>query len=355
MLRPVVQCLLLACAVSLSSTAVVLEDGKPLQWSHAFSQVTELPEQNGVTTPNPSHFLHRMSFYKLLIAATDPYMGTMGTGAEDSPVWGLAIQLAWLLSSGRLADPTGQTNCGLGEPMCISLNSWWSCMSYFVSALPFLSAAQQGFLIPGMQVQMQIPEGFGEYCSNYADCATKYPDAMNKWDAFFQGLRDAATSPLPDSEKKDLLLGLYWAAQMASIYASSACNAKQSLYSSEEISFANSWLNSAEYVSAAHFQSNLVLSSKFVVPLPGRVLKEGDVAPNIADLTAEENHSLNTFTWMKNINTLLGGTLVSMWQKAMCSPTTREKGRTLLEQLMLDPSFATPTFLSIITGMSTSC
>ena len=44
-----------------------------------------------------------------------------------------------------------------------------------------------------------------------------------------------------------------------------------------------------------------------------------------------------------------------MWRGAMCSVTTREKGREMLGQLLLDPTFATTTFLSIVTGMATSC
>ncbi|XP_070782433.1 protein LEG1 homolog [Enoplosus armatus] len=357
MLRPAVLSLLLACAVSLSSAAVFLENGMPILWAQTAGQVTDLPIQNGILTPDPWHFLHRMSLYRLLIAATDPFMGSMGTNATDSPLWGLPLQLGWMLTSGRLADPTGATTCGLqtGDTMCVSTQSWWGCVNYFASVLPFLSAAQQGFMGEGVQVQMQVPEGVEDYCTTYADCAARFPDAMTKWDAFFQGLKSATESPLPESEKKDALLGLYWVAQMASTYASATCNARQSHYSSAEVSFAKSWLNSAEYVSAAHFQSNMEKSALFMAPLPSRILQEGDVAPNIADLSTEENHTLSTFSWMNTINTFLGGTLVRMWKSAMCSVDSRQKGREMLEQLVLNPSYARDTFMSIVSTMITSC
>ncbi|KAG7240307.1 hypothetical protein INR49_027118 [Caranx melampygus] len=349
--------LFLACVVSFGSSAVVLENGMPILWAQTAGQVTELPTQNGILNPDPWHFLNRMSLYRLLIAATDPFMGSMGTGATDSPIWGLPLQLGWMLTSGRLADPTGTTTCGhqTGDTMCISTQSWWGCVNYFASAMPFLSAAQQGLMGPEVQVQMQVPAGVQDFCTTYADCSTRYPDVMSKWDAFFQGLKASAVSPLPDNEKKDTLLGLYWAAQMASSYASAACSARQSYYSTSEVSFANSWMNSAEYVSAAHFQSSLEKSVSFLSPLPGRILQEADSAPNIADMSQEENHTLYIFSWMKNINSLLGGSLVRMWKSAMCSVTTREKGREMLEQLLLNPSFATSSFLSIVTGMTTSC
>lgn len=113
---------------------------------------------------------------------------------------------------------------------------------------------------------------------------------------------------------------------------------RQSHYSSTEVSFQNSWQNSADYVAAAHFQSNLENAARFIAPLPSRVLqvraheshtfsKPGayppplhssvtpwhvggfqatDSAPNIADLSQEENNTLRVFSWMDNINRLLG-------------------------------------------------
>lgn len=102
MLRPAILGLLLACAASLSSSAVILENGMPILWAQTAGQLTDLPIQNGILTPNPWHFLHRMSLYRLMIAATDPFMGSMGTNGTDSPLWGLPLQLAWMLTSGKL-------------------------------------------------------------------------------------------------------------------------------------------------------------------------------------------------------------------------------------------------------------
>lgn len=102
MLRPTVLGLLLACAASLCSAAVVVENGAPILWAQTASQPTELPIQSDILTPNPWHFLHRMSLYRLMIAATDPFMGSMGTNATDSPIWGLPLQLGWMVTSGML-------------------------------------------------------------------------------------------------------------------------------------------------------------------------------------------------------------------------------------------------------------
>lgn len=101
MQRSAILGLLLACAASLGICGVILEDGAPILWAQTASQLTDLPNQNGVVTPNPWNYLHRLSMLRLLIAATDPYMSSMGTNATDSPVWGLPLQLAWMLTSGE--------------------------------------------------------------------------------------------------------------------------------------------------------------------------------------------------------------------------------------------------------------
>ncbi|KAJ0027129.1 hypothetical protein NQD34_018129 [Periophthalmus magnuspinnatus] len=212
--------LLLVGSCCLSRAGLILENGAPIMWAHATSQPTDLTITEGVLTPDPWHYLHRMSFYRILIAATDPYMTSMGPGDNQSPIWGLPLQLGWMLTSGRLADPTGLTVCGTqgGDTadMCISTNSWWGCVNYFSSALPFLSAPKQGILGDGVSVQMQSPAGVEGYCTTYDSCKTAHPDVINNWDSFFQGLKDATTSPLPENEKKDAILGLYWRAQMSS-------------------------------------------------------------------------------------------------------------------------------------------
>lgn len=99
--------LLLACAVSFGSCGDALENGKPILWESSASQLTDLPTQNGVVAPNPWDYLQRMGFYRLLITATDQFMGSMGTNATDSPLWGLPLQLAWMKTSGKLHC----TNC----------------------------------------------------------------------------------------------------------------------------------------------------------------------------------------------------------------------------------------------------
>lgn len=102
MLRAVLLGLLLACAASLGGSAVILDNGLPIMWAQTSSQLSELPLLNGVVTPNPWNYLHRMTLLRLLLAATDTNMGYVGCSGTESPLWGLPLQLAWMQTSGTL-------------------------------------------------------------------------------------------------------------------------------------------------------------------------------------------------------------------------------------------------------------
>ncbi|KAL1254718.1 hypothetical protein QQF64_016947 [Cirrhinus molitorella] len=346
----------------LSQAAVVTENGLPIQWDSAPSELSQLPTVDGVIQVKPWDYLQRMALYKLLINSTDPYMSSMGPGDKESPLWSLPMQLGWKLRSGRLTDPTpdSSSTCGLesSEPVCISPHSWYACMNYYLSVLPFLAAVHTGVVGKGgVQLHIQAPaDGAQDYCSSYTDCSTKHPDAMTKWESFFQSLQHISQSDEADVSKKDKILGLLWAAEEASLQtASLACSERLKLYSSPEVKFAQGWLSSAAYVAAAHFHADIERSEKLMAPLPSRVLQESDKPPHIADLSAEENHALYIFGWMHSVNQLLSGSLVNLWRSAMCSPQAREKGQGLLHDLILDPKFPGFSLMGILTEMTTSC
>ncbi|XP_028809326.1 liver-enriched gene 1, tandem duplicate 1 [Denticeps clupeoides] len=350
----------IAVAALLTDAAVVLENGLPVDWEKAPADLSKFPLSSGVVTINPWDFSQRMGMYRLLMNSTADYMSFLWANASDSPLWGLPMQLGWKLKSGRLADPTGATTCGKhsGDPMCISPQSYWACVNYYVSVIPFLAAVHTGVIGDGVtQIQVQAPaDGAQDYCISYTDCSQKYPDMMSKWETFFKTLKIVSSSKGTDLEKKDRVLGSMWDAQQASLQqATSSCQQRQNPYSSKEVSFSDSWISASDYVAAAHFQSSIEKSEKFMRPLPSRILKEGDEAPNIADLSTEENHTVYIFSWMSSANKLLGGTLVRLWRSAMCSEVAREKGRTLLEDLLLNPKFAVSGLLSVLTEMATNC
>uniref|UniRef100_A0A3Q1G6X6 Uncharacterized protein n=1 Tax=Acanthochromis polyacanthus TaxID=80966 RepID=A0A3Q1G6X6_9TELE len=328
MQRPAVLGLLVACAASLCSSTVITKNGRPIGWDQTVEKLTDLPSQDGTVTPNPWHYPDRMSLYRVLITATDPFMASMGSNTTDSPVWGLPVMLAWEHVSGRLADPTSTTTCGQdSDKNCISPQS----ESYHTSVLPFLSA-----------VKMQKPETGEDYCTTYADCATRFPDAMKKWDKFYEDVNAASQSNLTDSVKKDTILGLFWTARMS---ATSACSASESKYSSEEVAFFTAWMDGAQYYEACHHHTIESFLS----------LQKDDVAPDIEGLTPEENHTVYILNWMKTINSLFFGSPVRLWKSAMCSVSARQQGRNMMNELVLSPTFPKATFMSMITELLATC
>ncbi|CAB1340268.1 unnamed protein product, partial [Coregonus sp. 'balchen'] len=306
-----------------ANAAVLTENGLPILWDQAPSQLSVLPQVDNVVTINPWNYLQRMSLYRILGGWLTP-LALQHVDRKEIPC-------AFLLIAG---------------------------VNYYLSVIPFLAAVQKGLIGDGLiQVQVQAPaEAAEDYCTSYTDCSAKYPDLMAKWEEFFQTLKDVSASEISDFAKRDQILGAFWAGETLSLNtASSSCKAKMSYYSSPEVAFANTWMNAADYMAATYFQSNLNNSVLFMRSLPSRVLQEGDSAPNIADLSTEENHTLYIFSWMTSMNRILMGSLVKMWRSAMCSDKAREKGRELLQNLVLDPKFAVSTFVSILTEMTRSC
>ncbi|KAJ8385919.1 hypothetical protein AAFF_G00178810 [Aldrovandia affinis] len=121
--------------------------------------LTELPSVDGAVVINPWDYLQRMSMYKVLLNTTGMYMTSMGPDASENPLWGLPLQLGWKLKSGRLIDPTGKTSCGqeTGDPMCVSPQSWYACVNYYLSVIPFLAAVETGIVGQGSTIQIQAP------------------------------------------------------------------------------------------------------------------------------------------------------------------------------------------------------
>uniref|UniRef100_A0A4W4G8A3 Chromosome 6 open reading frame 58 n=1 Tax=Electrophorus electricus TaxID=8005 RepID=A0A4W4G8A3_ELEEL len=352
--------LALASLAVLCGAAVVMENGLPILWGKTSSLLSNLSGSRETVTLDPWDYPQRMVMYRLLINASDPYMGSMGPGTNQNPLWGLPLQLAWKLRSGRLVDPTGADSCGQegSEHVCIAASSWWGCVNYYLSVIPFLAAVEAGVVGEGLpRIEIQVPAQVAQdYCTSTKTCSSLHADAMAKWVTFFQSLKDISASDMREDEKKDQILGLMWAAELASLStASNTCAERQKQYSGLEGSFSESWLSSAQYLASTHFLSSVEMSELLMAPLPGRVLLDSDKPPNIADLSAEENHTLYVFSWINSVNKWLGGSLTTLWQRAMCSSSAREKGRALLQDVALNPRFALASIFSILTEMAMGC
>ncbi|KFO32583.1 hypothetical protein H920_05994 [Fukomys damarensis] len=93
-------------------------------------------------------------------------------------------------TTGRLADPTHRTGCGHRplEHLCLSVDSWWADVNYFLSIMPFLAAAEAGILgiSPDDVIFLPPPKDQKRFCSDVSSCHASFPEAMKNWNEFYQ-------------------------------------------------------------------------------------------------------------------------------------------------------------------------
>ncbi|KAM9002908.1 protein LEG1 homolog [Sarcophilus harrisii] len=193
----------LLCALAGFVSAFLVEtstltDLYPPLWKDCPSQFSDYKIENGVYTIDPWLYPERMGMYKILVTFTAKYFERFGPNNEKNILWGLPLQCGWQFKTGRLTDPTNVTECGRenGDHMCISVNSWWACLNYYLSALPFLSAIESGALgISSDQVTLlPPPKDQMHFCYNVTTCRSSFPDAMTKWNTYFQQAKNLSTT-----------------------------------------------------------------------------------------------------------------------------------------------------------------
>ncbi|XP_051849404.1 protein LEG1 homolog [Antechinus flavipes] len=285
----------LLCALAGYVSAFLVEtstltDLYPPLWKDCPSQFSDYKTEDGVYTIDPWLYPERMGMYKILITLTANYFERFGPNNEKNILWGLPLQHGWQFNTGRLTDPTNVTECGKenGDHMCISVNSWWACMNYYLCALPFLSAVEAGALgISSDQVTLLLPPKDQMYfCYDVTTCRSSFPDAMTKWNTFFQKAKDL-------SKTLDELLKDLWIAHEATIeVARNIFHNRLQYYSKPESDFEKSWATAVNYIAAVRFETSLIKTHEFQKALPPRLLNSGDQPPLIKDFTDSQNRVL---------------------------------------------------------------
>ncbi|KAF5920022.1 hypothetical protein HPG69_014388, partial [Diceros bicornis minor] len=207
--------------------------------------------ENGKYIIDPWVYSERMGMYKILVNKIASYSEKFAPENKNNTFWGLPLQHGWQYSTGRLADPSQRTDCGYvsGDRSCISMDSWWADMNYFLCVLPFLAAVDSG--ITGISSDQHLQSPFHSF-----DDLLKY-------------LRATHTSSLED--------------------AYGSFEDRLEYYFKPEADFGRSWFVALNYLAASGFPTTLITVCKFQKGLPPRMLVNGDRAPFVTDFTNLQN------------------------------------------------------------------
>nr|XP_020022640.1 protein LEG1 homolog [Castor canadensis] len=308
-----------------------LSDFYPPLWKESPGQLSDYKVQDGVYIIDPWIFTDRMGMYKILLNKTATYFAKFAPENEQNILWGLPLQHGWQYKTGRLADPTGRTNCGYksGNHLCISVDSWWADINYFLSVLPFLAAVDSGIMgISSDQVTLlPPPTDQMRFCYGVTGCRSSYIDLMNKWSNFYQYM-------LSPSSNFDDLLKYLWIAHTSTLKVPlSAFEDRFFYYSNQEADFGKSWAVTVNYLGAACFPTTLNRSHEFQKGLPPRILVSTDIAPYISDFTALQNIVLVVLNVVRNVDESTASLSLTAWKYLMKTQAARELFLEIFEEV----------------------
>ncbi|NXF93085.1 LEG1H protein, partial [Eubucco bourcierii] len=325
-----------ATATAWGENDATREGAYPPLWDRAPATLMDYPVKDNKIVINAWNYLQRLGMYKTLLKSSDRYFPASRSQNAANILWGLPLQHGWQFRTGRLADPSSASSCGHeeGDLLCISVRSWWSCMNYYLAAIPFLGAVEAGLFgqLP-YEVEILPPEEQGaDFCYSVADCRAHFPELMDNWKAYFEVIPFLYLSNF--SFELDDALGLMWKAHVSSIaYSLPKFQGSLKYLPGPEATFGADWANAVDFIAATHFSTDFVTTNDFQTYLPQRMLVKGDVPPLISDFSLQQNRVLLSMSVLHKANQLTGGLLLKLWQKVMSTAAGREMGRELIENL----------------------
>ncbi|XP_062954428.1 protein LEG1 homolog [Cynocephalus volans] len=280
-------CAIVSCvSASLAKASSILDEYPPL-WKESPGQFSDYRVENGKYIINPWNYRERIGMYKILLNNTARNFEKFSPENEQNILWGLPIHHGWQYYTGRLADPTQRTDCGRdsGDRLCISVDSWWANLNYYLSAMPFLAAVDSGIMGISSDNVILLPpsKDLMNFCYNISSCHSAFPEAMKMWNEFYQHVK------LPSSSFDDLLKYL-WAAHVSSLkIARKNFRSRLKYYSKQEADFQRNWALFVDYLAPPLFPTTLNRVYEFQKGLPSRILVRKDRAHFINDFTNFQN------------------------------------------------------------------
>ncbi|KAM9316668.1 protein LEG1 homolog [Gastrophryne carolinensis] len=279
-------------------------DYYPPMWDIIPDNLSDVSE-NGTVVLQPWIYQQRMLMYKVMLNATAPYLNMKEQDNLRNILWGLAMQNGWQYSTDRLRIDTEPCASETKNQTCISVRSWWACMNYFLSVIPFLGAMDAG-LFNTYDIQISPPKEFqSDFCYSIAECHSFVSQALDSWQTFFKIIKTSDIAEPQLSKAEDWFLTYMWKAHVESISAGlPRCSKRLQYLSLPERTFGKDWGTTVEFLAATNFPTNFQSTHEFQAFLPPRKLVNGDKAPFITDFTEEQNRVLVALRTINSGNTL---------------------------------------------------
>ncbi|XP_077981793.1 protein LEG1 homolog [Glandiceps talaboti] len=180
-------------------TATYTNKTLPPYWEFTPSSLTDYEIVNNTVMIDPWNYLHRLGLLKIILNATNSVFVKVAGDDQANILWGLAIQFGWQYSTGRLKSHS-DSNCN--DIYCVSYDSWWASMNYYLTVIPFLGAVEAEVVnLHGYRLHLEHTEQRSEqYCTSISSCNDAYPDTMQKWEQLFIEMNNFTKSSFIDNE-----------------------------------------------------------------------------------------------------------------------------------------------------------
>jgi len=277
---------------------------------------------------DPWVYEQRLGLYQYLLNASR-YEHFFGDDNLGNIYWGLPLQFEWQMVTGRLMANGTNHIAGI---------SWWGCMNYYLSVLPYMGAVRAGFA-PELQFLPPLDNNdTSKFCVKQSQCNETSP--VVKWSTYWTTI--AALQKGQVSMTLDDLSGILWDAHTETVAAASPVFQyllTVGLASSQEAKFVLGWTSFVPILGSVHFNTNYTTIVQQESYLPYRMLEADDIPGYIKDMTKQMNAAAALqFSIYDAANTPEWKYFLEDWNEAMAFPSCREAARSMLVTLFSTPA-----------------
>ncbi|XP_055289434.1 protein LEG1 homolog isoform X1 [Moschus berezovskii] len=322
-------------------------DNYPPFWDQTEGDIAEFPVQNNKIIVDPWKYMDRLRMYKILITESNKYFAPLGKNNTGNVFWALTLFYGKLFKTDRFSETPKSSRCAYesGVSSCISINSGWGGINYYVIIMYFLAAIESRFLgnLP-YEVELLSREKYrSNFCYSLEECRAAYPQVMDIANRFYKYLQSrkivSATSGIPQYDiDEDTAIFKMWAVHQAAVDVAKSKFNDVSFYSSEtEQDFTMDFLLAIEFVEAVLYRPYYESSAEFLVGFPHRPLTYQDHNVLMSNFSRREKALMTAVKLIPKINKSTGGLFLTIWKKLMTSKFTRAIGRFFIKRLLLIP------------------